>query len=206
MAATVSPAWCPEWPVLERLRDAMLQPYLKMSPHEMWALLRPEFRSLPSGFTTIARAVDEESRRHGIPAELLLAVIWAESAFRGDAVSERGAVGLMQLMPGTAADLASELEMAWTGEEVLYDARANITLGAFYLSKLLATFDDLDRALAAYNRGPAAPVPPGGWDPRGETASFMLRVKSLMAQRASLAPPRSFGDPKPFTISSRIGL
>jgi len=204
---SVTPAWCPEAPVLEQLQTALLAPYLTMTPQEMSALLaRHEVTRLPQNFATIARVVDEESRRNGIPPELLLAVIWAESAFRGDAVSERGAVGLMQLMPGTAQELAVELEMNWTGEALLQDPKTNITLGAFYLRKLLATFDDLDRALAAYNRGPGAPVPEGGLSPEGETSRFMRRVKELMAQRDPLAPQRTFGEPDPFEASRALGL
>ena len=173
----------------------------------MSALLeRHDVRRLPCDFASIARLVDEESLRNGLPPELLLAVIWAESRFQGDAISERGAVGLMQLMPGTAAELAAELKIPWGGETLLYDPRTNIALGAFYLSKLLRTFDDLDRALAAYNRGPSA-LPPAGMEGIGsETEAFTRRVKSMIARRDPLAPTRTFGDPHPFKASVLLTL
>ena len=111
--------------------------------------LRPDLRR------SIAEAVADQSRRHRIRPRLLLSVILSESSFRTDAVSSRGAVGLMQLLPSTAAAIASEVEITWDGESRLLDPRVNIALGAHYLSYLLDTFDgDLQLALAAYNMGP----------------------------------------------------
>ncbi len=206
-AASTSVAWCPEAPVLGRLQGTMCGSALAMSPEEMTTLLaRHDMGRLPGDFRTIALAVDEVSRRHGIAPELVLAVIRAESAFRRDAVSQRGAIGLMQLMPGTAEELAMELDMPWTGWALLHDPRANITLGAFYLSKLLATFEDLDRALMAYNRGPAATPRAGVPRPRGETAAFIRRVREMLVPRDPLNPARSFGDPYPFKASRFLSL
>ena len=78
---------------------------------------------------------------------LLEAVAWAESRFNTAARSPTGAIGVMQLMPGTAAELGVDPT----------DATANIHGGARYLRQMLVLFDgDIERALAAYNAGPAA--------------------------------------------------
>lgn len=191
---------------MEKLQEAVVAPYLSMSLEEMSGLLaRNDIRNLPGDFPTIARLVNDAAHRNGLPPELLLAVIYAESSFRQDALSDKGAMGLMQLMPGTAAELATELRMPWTGEALLYDPKANIELGAFYLSKLLDAFDDLDRALAAYNRGPWAPEPAGGYSDAGETARFTRRVKALISQ-ASPQLQRSLGEPQPYRASRALAL
>ena len=86
----------------------------------------------------------------GVDEALVFAVIRAESGFREDAVSSAGAVGLMQLMPSTAAFAAASL-----GVEAydLLDAADNIRLGAWYLGYLCGRFGRIDEALAAYNAG-----------------------------------------------------
>lgn len=208
LVVSTSVAWCPEAPLLEKLQQAVLTPYLAMSPQEMSShLARHDVRRLPAGFPALARTVDEESRRHGLPAELVLAVIWAESGFRTDAVSDRGAVGLMQLMPATAREIAAASGMAWPGDDALLDPRVNVRLGCHYLSRLLRAYDgDLDRTLAAYNRGPWSPHPLDVANGDGETSSFVRRVRALMARDDDGAAPRAFGDALPFRISATLTL
>jgi soluble lytic murein transglycosylase len=89
-----------------------------------------------------------------VSPETILAVIRIESAFDVEATSEAGAVGLMQLLPSTAEEIARELGIEWAGEETLRDPAANIRMGTYYLAKLLGQFDNLAAALAAYNEGP----------------------------------------------------
>jgi len=207
LTLSISPAWCPEAPVLERLQQAMLAPYLPMTPDEMADLLASHnVRHLPPDFPLIADAVNESSRRQGLAPELVLAVIEAESEFRRDAVSERGAVGLMQLMPETAAELATELNISWTGEECLHDPAVNVALGSYYLRKMLRRFDDLDHALAAYNRGPYAPNSAGLPAPGGETAAYLKRIREILASPIGRTAGRSFGGPHPFSSSTRLTL
>lgn len=111
--------------------------------------LQPEMRA------TIAQAVAEQSRRHGIRPGILLSVILAESSFRTDAVSDKGAVGLMQILPSTAQAIAAEMDLAWKDDAHLTDPRLNIALGSYYLRRLLEIYKgDLHLALAAYNMGP----------------------------------------------------
>ena len=99
----------------------------------------------PRQFHKITSSVAEASFQEGLDAGLLLSVILSESSFRTDAVSNKGAVGLMQLMPATAAGLAAELDLDWAaarGPELLEDPEVNIQLGAYYLRKLIEAYDD----------------------------------------------------------------
>ena len=101
------------------------------------------------------RSERTESGRHGIDPGLLLSIILSESGFRADAVSEKGAVGLMQLLPSTAEAAAREMDLEWGGDARLLDPRTNIVLGTYYFRKLMDVFDDdVSLALTAYNKGP----------------------------------------------------
>jgi len=102
----------------------------------------------------IAGSIHDASDRYQVPAEMILAVIRIESSFNTEALSNKGAVGLMQLLPSTAEQMARELSMDWTGEDLLRDPSVNIAMGTYYLTKLLGRFNDLSVALAAYNHGP----------------------------------------------------
>ncbi|HZN47458.1 MAG TPA: lytic transglycosylase domain-containing protein [Ramlibacter sp.] len=116
----------------------------------------------------LAPLVRDAARAHGLPEALLQAVVEVESGFRPDAVSPKGAIGLMQLMPGTARALQ------------VRDARdpaANIDGGARYLKELLALHDnDLVLALAAYNAGPGAVQRSGGMPQFAETRRYVPKV------------------------------
>ncbi len=107
----------------------------------------------------------------GVDIALLRAVIHAESAFNPMAVSNKGAQGLMQLMPGTAGDL---------GVGDAFDAAQNIDGGARYLAQLLKDFNgDVKLAAAAYNAGEAAVQKYGGVPPYDETQVYVQRVQQL---------------------------
>lgn len=106
--------------------------------------------ALPSGQRPFSEAISEVSRRIGVDAALLHAVISVESGYRDGAVSPKGASGLMQLMPATARRY---------GLTSLFDPAGNIQAGARYLRDLLAMFDnDVELALAAYNAGENAVI------------------------------------------------
>ena len=103
---------------------------------------------LPKRYTALVRT---NAAEFGLDENLLYAVIRTESKFDNAAVSSAGAVGLMQLMPSTAAFAAQKLGM---GQEIdLFDAATNIRIGAWYLSYLLDKFEDTALAIAAYNAG-----------------------------------------------------
>ena len=108
-----------------------------------------------STYQEMVDAIGDAAIRYDVPPETILAVIRIESNFDVNATSDAGAVGLMQLLPSTAEEVARELRLPWTGEESqLRDPSVNIRLGTHYLTKLLNRFDDLSQALAAYNEGP----------------------------------------------------
>ena len=108
---------------------------------------------------------------YGVETSLLRAVIHAESAFNPMALSNKGAQGLMQLMPGTAGDL---------GVTDAFDATQNIRGGARYLAQLLKSFNgDAQLATAAYNAGPGAVQKYGGIPPYDETQVYVQRVATL---------------------------
>lgn len=86
---------------------------------------------------------------------LLAAVIYRESKFDPRAVSNSGAVGLMQLLPDTARGIASYTGGARFEVRDLYDPEINVRYGAFYLRRLLRKYGDVELALAAYNAGQA---------------------------------------------------
>lgn len=102
----------------------------------------------------VATIVDRHARRFGVDPLVVLAVIQVESRFDPTAVSSQGAMGLMQLQGDTARELAMDLGLQWTGDELLFDQDVNILLGCAYLSRLIDRFGDLDAALAAYSSGP----------------------------------------------------
>jgi soluble lytic murein transglycosylase-like protein len=102
----------------------------------------------------IVASILEAHNRYDLSTEVLLAVIETESGFDSRAVSSKGALGLMQLMPSTGQEMADRLDIPWTGNEMLYDPAINIQLGSEYLYQMFKRFGHADNALAAYNAGP----------------------------------------------------
>jgi soluble lytic murein transglycosylase len=101
----------------------------------------------------VGDAIARAEREHGIPALLLVALIEQESGF--DPAAQNGAaIGLMQLEARTAADYARRRGIPWQGEATLRDPVRNVQIASGYLGELLARFESLDLALAAYNKGP----------------------------------------------------
>ena len=121
------------------------------------------------------RAFDDEimaaAQVFTVDDSLIRAIIHAESAYQPEALSPRGAQGLMQLMPATQ----QELQIA-----DVFDPLSNIEGGTAYLSRLLDQFDqDVELATAAYNAGPGAVRQYGGIPPYQETREYVRRVKIL---------------------------
>ena len=120
------------------------------------------------GTSDLTALISQVARRHGLEPALVEAVVAVESGFRPGAVSRKGAMGLMQLMPGTAADL---------GVADPFDPDANLDGGSRYLRRLLAEHGgDLRKALAAYNAGPGAVRRHEGVPPYPETRDYVDRV------------------------------
>jgi len=118
------------------------------------ALHRMRIRADREEMHRILRAVDDSAQRFELDPVMILAVIHVESRFDTRAVSSKGAMGLMQLRPSTAREVASNLELDWSGAEQLFDPDFNILLGSCYLRSLMDRFEDRDTALAAYHAGP----------------------------------------------------
>lgn len=114
--------------------------------------------------------VTEAALRHGLPPEFVHAVAWAESGYRPDAVSPKGAVGIMQLMPATAALLGADPR----------NPDENVDAGVRFLRDLLLRYrsspNPVRRALAAYNAGPGAVERYNGLPPYPETLNYVERV------------------------------
>lgn len=118
----------------------------------------------------LRRLVAEAAAREGVDRRLVEAVVRAESAWNPAALSRKGAIGLMQLMPATAADLT--VADPW-------DAAENVRGGVRYLRMLLDRFGRLEHAVAAYNAGPGAVERHGGVPPYAETRAYVRRVLAL---------------------------
>ena len=127
-----------------------------------------EVAAAPAASGDLRGLAAEAARRHGLDPELVLAVVSVESAFQPQAVSPKGAQGLMQLMPATAESL---------GVKDTFDPGENLDGGARHLGSLLALYDgDLPRALAAYNAGAGAVERHRGVPPYRETRGYVKKV------------------------------
>lgn len=118
-------------------------------------------RWLPSSVTRFRPLIEQASFRHGVDANLLAIVILIESGGDPIASSPKGAMGLMQVMPATASDIARERGIFGHVDARLYDPAYNIDFGAYYLAKQMTRFNNgdaintVERAAGAYNGGPA---------------------------------------------------
>jgi soluble lytic murein transglycosylase len=147
-------------------------PVIKYLPHGL-GFLSPEVQErdhaireilgvlerYPTGLANVtkeelAEAIYEEANRHHQDPKFILALIATESEFYNWSVSEKGAKGLMQIMPYVAQSLAHELGIEWSGDRTLFNPYLNIRIGIYYLSQLILDFKDVEVALTAYNYGP----------------------------------------------------
>lgn len=139
----------------------------------------------------IISSVMDCSHKYGMTPELIFSLIHTESTFNSRAISNKGAIGLMQIMPTTAEGIARELNVEWSGREMLYDPVINIEFGTYYLHDLLKNFNDMDTALSAYNIGPtkiSKAIGKGSFHKsrfssvvkrRSEQLSFLANIKSI---------------------------
>ncbi len=151
----------------------------------------------------ITQAVSEAAVRFGLPQAWIYAVIRQESGGRADAVSPKGAMGLLQLMPATWRELTLELGL---GNDP-YDVRANVLAGSAYLRRMYDRFGS-PGFLAAYNAGPqryadhltgAQPLPL-------ETRIYVQRVAPLLLGQSGTDLPAALVDPHASGLFVRSGV
>ncbi|QFU08478.1 Soluble lytic murein transglycosylase precursor [Rhodobacteraceae bacterium THAF1] len=142
-----------------------LKPTVKEGPERRVASVAAPITARFSGrykgaFLEPARQV---ARKHGIPEDIFLRLVQRESGWNPAALSHKGAIGLAQLMPGTARNLRVDPN----------DPIQNLDGGARYLARQYAKFGDWRLALAAYNAGPGAVEKHGGIPPYRETTAYV---------------------------------
>jgi soluble lytic murein transglycosylase-like protein len=125
--------------------------------------------------TEVGALIRSAAAKHNLPPALVKSVVAAESAFQVDAVSPKGAIGLMQVMPATALEMGLDPTIP---EE-------NIEAGTRYLAQLIGHYrencrDWLRRAIAAYNAGPANVDKYKGVPPFQETRAYVARVLAFL--------------------------
>ncbi len=141
-------------------------------------------KATPKVLVSAENVFTSAAREHGLEPSLLQAVAWQESRGRMDAVSVKGAIGIMQLMPGTAAELRVRPD----------DMVENVRGGAQYLRRQLDRFGSVPLALAAYNAGPGAVLRYRGIPPYRETRDYVAKI---MARWRPAAPAAATAAPTP---------
>jgi len=134
----------------------------------------------------IDQAIVMAAARHNVDPNLVRAVIKVESNFNSNAVSRKGAMGLMQLMPATARELKVKNP---------FDPDQNVDAGVRHLKQLLENYNgDVKLTLAAYNAGSAAVTRSSGVPPFAETQNYVRKITSLYYGATDLAPAGAGGD------------
>ncbi len=152
--------------------------------------------------------IDANAKTHGLEPSLVKAMIAVESAFEPQAVSPKGALGLMQIMPATGERYGVAANVKRTLEQQLFDPATNLRIGTRYMRDLLQRFgQDLDLALAAYNAGEGAVEQYGRTiPPYPETRDYVVLVQQFEAfYRPPLpSPPPPALTPARVTLKPRV--
>ncbi len=169
---------------IRRQTDALKsQPFFVLPPPQHTALVpgpAADCDALPAA--EVDSLIGEASHKEEVDAGLLRTVMQQESAFRPCAVSSKGAMGLMQLMPATAAQF---------GVEDPFNPKQNVDAGARFLKQLLNSYSgDIPRALAAYNAGPGKVNGVDGIPLIPETLDYVRRIMMLLPPLPSVEADR----------------
>ena len=168
-------------------RTAPAKPAAKTATARIAPTATPRTSQLPKA--ELERIVQETASRHRVDPALVRAVIQAESGWKPDAVSRKGAQGLMQLVPGTAEQL---------GVNDTFDPQQNVDGGVKYLRMMLERYDgDLDKALAAYNAGPGAVDRARGVPNYPETRAYVQKVTDTYFRPGSGRASQVLGTSRP---------
>ncbi|MEW6412816.1 MAG: lytic transglycosylase domain-containing protein [Candidatus Zixiibacteriota bacterium] len=103
----------------------------------------------------VTDVIYSESKKYHYDPMFVLAVILTESSFKRGQISNKGARGLMQVVPFVGKDLADRTGLEWEGSQMLLEPETNIKLGTFHLFEQILKFGDIKKALLAYNMGEA---------------------------------------------------
>ena len=141
--------------------------------------IAPQSRKIAAGAGPVSHAIRAAAQRQQLSEKLIAAVAWQESRFHQDAVSPKGARGVMQLMPQTARAMGVDAA----------SLDGNIHGGAAYLAAMLQRFDgDIIKALAAYDAGPEAVSRYGGVPPYRETQIYVDAILGRLAADTEVTP------------------
>lgn len=153
-------------------------PWLTPEPVLPTVAAEPACDPLPEA--TVTPLIQEAARANDLKPELIRAVMRQESAFRACAISAKGAMGLMQLMPATAEQFAVK---------DIFDPKENISAGARYLKQLMTRFNgNLRQVLGAYNAGPGS-VPESGEVPDiPETRAYVQSILDSLGPQDAAGP------------------
>ena len=185
-------------PMPERVLQAQPLPPLSAEPAGSVLGVSAFFERSPA-YRQVQQQVREASAQHDIEHELLQALIATESGFDASAVSPKGAVGLMQVLPSTAARFGVMADRTASIEKKLTDPRINLAAGSRYLRHLFSLFPgQLELALAAYNAGEGAVQRAGNAIPNIlETKNYVKTVIQVYRLLKPAAPVASAPPPPP---------
>jgi soluble lytic murein transglycosylase-like protein len=144
----------------------------------------------------VALAVESAQQAHELDPLLILAIIEQESDFNPRARSRHGSMGLMQVKPFVARDIAKRHGIPWTGPRTLLDPAANVSIGACYLGEMFEMYEDPALAISAYNLGPyrVQKLVARGHQPRPKYLSDVLARYQVFSSEFGPLEPENIED------------